>query len=121
MDSIKERAEKYVKEHVIYADDKGRFENHLDYLANNPEAYPEARTCDGCDKDSIAVYQTYIAAGKSELEKFVDSLKEWCDIPYPENQTPGYQGSLQRQGHAFMAYQLYEFAVQRLELVKEGK
>ena len=110
MDSIKERAEKYVKEHVIYADDKGRFENHLDYLANNPEAYPEARTCDGCDKDSIAVYQTYIAAGKSELELFVDSLKEWYDSKMEGRDDSDMTGS-----------DVIDFAVQRLELIKGKK
>lgn len=59
---IEEEAKAFVKANVIYADKEGRFERHLQYQ----DLYPTPKTCDGCEEDSLAVYQTYKLAIKSK-------------------------------------------------------
>lgn len=64
-------AEVYVTTHVKYADEPGRFKRHLEDYRSYPEGYPEAETCDGCDRDSIAVYQAYLAGIEWERKRLL--------------------------------------------------
>lgn len=54
------------------------------------------------------------------ITQFVDSLKEWCETEHGQDTNHGVWSSY-NQGSIYQADDLLKFAVQRLELIKEGK
>ena len=77
-----ELARAFVKKHVVYADNDKRLNMFFERYEQEPEFYPIAETCDGCDKDTIAVYQSFLAGMKamSELVKaWASECAEYAD------------------------------------------
>ena len=77
-----------------------------------------ARSIDSGASDTIIEMRArhYLAGQLEALQLFVDSLKEWC------GEIPGREwGNNQNTGSVACANELLAFAVQRLELIKQGE
>ena len=71
-----ELARVFVKKHVVYADNDARLDMFFERYEQEQEFYPIAETCDGCDKDTIAVYQSFLAGMKAMLDEAENLIAE---------------------------------------------